>query len=178
MANWKDFMPHWSQQSGNVCPQNGNGPLYLVWHCVYLRNMPMSRSGFTPHELHFERETPNIIMTLKSFWLSTDRSNLNVSDFTSGVSEAFSFVANTLKSEQNTRHWKALCYLTNWTTDSGGGASRFWTSILLFDTYLEHKTSRRGCLFSVNWCGLTISFHCYHFILCKRPYDSIFWWEN
>ncbi len=66
-------------------PSKREWPSVLSLALFYLRNMPMSQSGVIPYELHFGLDTPNIIMTLKSFWFSTDKPNLNVSDILSSL---------------------------------------------------------------------------------------------
>ncbi len=49
-------------------------PNVLELALFFLRNLPHSRSGFTPYELTFLKPTPHVLATLKSNWLSTEDS--------------------------------------------------------------------------------------------------------
>ena len=55
----------------------------------YVRNIPSSRHGHTPHELLFLKPTPFILSTIKSLWLSDSNTTVNVTQFISDLDEQF-----------------------------------------------------------------------------------------
>ncbi len=58
-----------------------NWPDFIDVVLFFIRNIPHSRHGYTPHELLFIKPTPFILSTLKNFWLSDNQSNLNLPQF-------------------------------------------------------------------------------------------------
>ncbi len=53
--------------------------LYLI--LLFIRNLPHSRQGHTPHELLSLKPTPFIPSTLKNFWLNDSDSSINLPQF-------------------------------------------------------------------------------------------------
>ncbi len=74
-------------------------PLVVDLAVFFLTNLPHTRSGYTPCELHYGTTTPNIISTLKSFWIWQSSSPINISDFMLTLQHSISSTLQCLKSE-------------------------------------------------------------------------------
>ncbi len=56
-------------------------PDFLDLVLLFIRNLPHSRHGHTPHELLFLKPTPYILSTLKNFWFNDSDSSINLPQF-------------------------------------------------------------------------------------------------
>jgi len=80
-------------------PNRRDWPSVLNLAIFYLRNMPLYRSGYTPYELHFGRMTPNVLATLRSFWVNPEDLPVNVSEFMLSLQQDINTVLQGLKSK-------------------------------------------------------------------------------
>ncbi len=71
----------------------------------YVRNIPNTRHGFTPHELLFLKPTPFILSTIKSLWLFDSHNPVNVPQFIADLDKQFAchnhVVKSSLQSKQS-----------------------------------------------------------------------------
>ena len=65
----------------NCCVNKRDWPEVLDLALYYLRNVPHRISSFTPFELQYGKQTPTILTTLKSYWLDSEDTQINITDF-------------------------------------------------------------------------------------------------
>ncbi len=70
----------------------------------FIRNIPHSRHGYTPHELLFLKPSPFLLSTLiKSFWLGDSDSHINLPQFIHDLNAQAACQNSVVKSALNTK---------------------------------------------------------------------------
>ncbi len=78
-------------------------PLALDLVLYFARNMPISRHGFTPHELLFMKPAPLILSSLKSLWSSSSDPSLNLPQFIEDLDNILSCQTHHVKSSLSSK---------------------------------------------------------------------------